>query len=166
MMIEYKTIPESSENIAMADQIRYLCAAITKLARSDLQSRLENHASGIGAVEHGVLRHLSHGVTTMAEISRQMGVAPSTLVYVVDGLVEKNLVKRGKDPRDRRREPLLLTKKGADLFAAIPKMESSSLLVKSLKGMKGARRRQLVELLKEFAEGLPGLELLRPHSEA
>lgn len=150
----------------MADQIRYLCAAITKLARADLQSRLENHASGIGAIEHGVLRHLSHGVNTMAAISRQMGVAPSTLVYVVDGLVEKNMVKRGKDPRDRRREPLLLTRKGADVFAGIPKMETSSPLVKSLSGMKGTRQRQFVELLKEFAEGLPGLEQFRLHSES
>jgi DNA-binding MarR family transcriptional regulator len=165
-MSESSPIPVPPETIAMADQIRYLCAAITKLARADLQSRLESHASGIGAIEHGVLRHLAHGVSTMAEISRQMGVAPSTLVYVVDGLVEKNLVKRGKDPRDRRREPLLLTRKGADLFAGIPKMEMSSLLVKSLTSMKGARRLQLVRLLKEFAEGLPGLELLRPHSES
>lgn len=102
----------------------------------------------------------------MAEISRQMGVAPSTLVYVVDGLVEKNMVKRGKDPRDRRREPLLLTRKGADVFAGIPKMEIGSPLVKSLSGMKGARQRQFVELLKEFAEGLPGLEQFRLHSES
>lgn len=150
----------------MADQIRSLCAAITKVARADLQSRLESHDSGIGAIEHGLLRHLSHGVTSMAEISRLMGVAPSTLVYVVDGLVEKNLVRRGKDPNDRRREPLLLTKRGADLFARIPKMEMSSLLVKSLERMKRTRRRQLLELLNEFAEGLLGLELLRDHSES
>lgn len=150
----------------MADQIRSLCAAITKVARADLQSRLESHDSGIGAIEHGLLRHLSHGVTSMAKISRLMGVAPSTLVYVVDGLVEKNLVRRGKDPNDRRREPLLLTKRGADLFARIPKMEMSSLLVKSLERMKRNRRRQLLELLNEFAEGLPSLELLRDHSES
>lgn len=150
----------------MADQIRSLCAAITKVARADLQSRLESHDSGIGAIEHGLLRHLSHGVTSMAKISRLMGVAPSTLVYVVDGLVEKNLVRRGKDPNDRRREPLLLTKRGADLFARILKMEMSSLLVKSLERMKRNRRRQLLELLNEFAEGLPSLELLRDHSES
>jgi DNA-binding MarR family transcriptional regulator len=57
----------------------------------------------------------------MAEISRLMGIAPSTLVYVVDGLTKKKLVKRGKDPKDRRREPLMLEKKGAELFAKFPK---------------------------------------------
>lgn len=161
MKSKHNLKPASPEIVAMADQVRSLCAAITKIARTDLQSRLENHDSGIGAMEHGLLRHLSHGVTSMAEISRLMGVAPSTLVYVVDGLVKKDLVKRGKDPSDRRREPLLLTKKRADLYAGIPKMEMSSLLVKSLEGMKETRRRQLLDLLNEFAEGLPGLERFR-----
>jgi DNA-binding MarR family transcriptional regulator len=150
----------------MADQIRSLCSAITKIARTDLQSRLESADFGITAIEHGVLRHLSHGVNSMAEISRLMGIAPSTLVYVVDGLVKKKLVKRGKDPRDRRREPLVLEKKGADLFARIPKMDKSSVLVKSLEKMKASRRRQLLPLLKEFVEGLAGSESLYLRSES
>jgi len=156
----------SAESVAMADEIRSLCAAITKIARADLQVRLEGHNFGISGIEHGLLRHLTHGITSMAEISRLMGVAPSTLVYVVDGLVEKNLVKRGKDPNDRRREPLLLTKKGVELFARIPKMEVSSMLVKSLEGMREIRRRQLLELLTEFAEGLPGSESFSRNSES
>ncbi|MGD0891469.1 MAG: MarR family winged helix-turn-helix transcriptional regulator [Terracidiphilus sp.] len=147
----------------MAGRIRSLCAAITKISRTDLQSGLESHDSGIGAIEFGLLRHLSHCVTSMAEISRLMGAAPSTLVYMVDGLVERNLVKRGKDPNGGRREPLLLTKGGADLFAKIPKMEMSSQLVKSLEPKKEARRRQVLELQREFAEGLPGIEMLRHH---
>lgn len=158
--------PAADEIVAMADEIRSLCSAITKIARADLQSRLDSHDFGIGAIEHGVLRHLSHGVTSMAEISRRMGVAPSTLVYVVDELVKKNLVNRGKDPNDRRREPLLLTKSGADLFAKIPRMEMSSVLVKSLEGMKEPRRHDLLNLLNEFVEGLPGSELLFHRTEA
>lgn len=154
-----------SECVAQADQLRFFCAAITKIARADLQSRLEREGCEIGAIEHGLLRHLSHGITSMAEISRMMGVAPSTLVYVVDGLVKRKLIKRGKDPNDRRREPLLLTKSGAALFAGIPKMDATSLLVKSLERIKPLRRRQLLELLSEFAEGLPGLESLRRNSE-
>jgi DNA-binding MarR family transcriptional regulator len=158
--------PAASEIVAVADRIRSLCSAITKIARADLQSRLDGHDFGIGAIEHGVLRHLSRGVTSMAEISRMMGVAPSTLVYVVDELVKKNLVNRGKDPKDRRREPLLLTKSGADLFAKIPGMEMSSILVKSLGGMKEPRRRELLSLLNEFVEGLAGSEMLSLRAES
>ena len=102
----------------------------------------------------------------MAEIRRLMGVAPSTLVYVVDGLEEKKLVRRSKDPGDRRREPLLLEKKAADLFARIPKMDASSVLVKSLENMKESRRRELVLLLNEFVEGLPGSDRMYLRSES
>ena len=127
-----------------------------------MQSRLESYDSGISAIEHGVLGHLSRGIDSMAEIRRLMGVAPSTLVYVVDGLEEKKLVRRSKDPSDRRREPLLLEKRAADLFARIPKMDASSVLVKSLENMKKSRRRELVLLLNEFVEGLPGSAIRRP----
>ena len=150
----------------MAEQIRALCSVITKVARTDLESHLRQHDSGITAIEHGVLRHLSRGVTSMAEMSRLMGVAPSTLVYVVDGLTEKKLVKRGKDPKDRRREPLLLEKKGAELFANSPKMGASSTLVKSLDNMHASRRRELLVLLNEFAKGLTGSERLYLDAES
>jgi DNA-binding MarR family transcriptional regulator len=157
--------PAPTHTVALADQIRSLCAVVTKIARADLEMRLDSHNSGISAIEHGVLRQLSHGVNSMAEISRLMGVAPSTLVYVVDGLVKKKLVKRGKDPKDRRREPIQLEKKGAALFARIPKMDTSSVLVKSLENMKQSRRRELLVLLNEFVEGLPGAERMHLRSE-
>ncbi len=152
--------------VAMADQIRALCSVITKIARADLEARLRAKDFGISAIEHGVLRHLSHGVTSMAEISRLMGVAPSTLVYVVDGLAKKKLVKRGKDPKDRRREPLLLEKKGADLFSRFPKMDASSVLVRSLESMTEPRRREFLDVLNEFVRGLTDSERLYLGSEA
>lgn len=155
-----------SETVAMAEQIRALCSVITKLARADLESHLKQHDSGMTAIEHGVLRHLSHGVTSMAEMSRLMGVAPSTLVYVVDGLTKKKLVKRGKDPKDRRREPLRLEKKGAELFANSPKMDASSTLVKSLESMPASRRRELLVLLNDFVKELTGSERLYLDAES
>ena len=151
---------EQAGSIALAEQIRALCSVITKVARTDLESHLKQHDSGISAIEHGVLRHLSRGVTSMAEISRMMGVAPSTLVYVVDGLTKRKLVKRGRDPKDRRREPLLLEKKGAELFAKTPKMDAGSVLVRSLERMPSSRRRELVDLLNELVKGLTGSERL------
>ena len=154
-----------SETVAMAEQIRALCSVVTKLARADLESHLKQHDSGITAIEHGVLRHLSRGVTSMAEMSRLMGVAASTLVYVVDGLAKKKLVKRGKDPKDRRKEPLLLEVKGAELFANSPKMDAGSSLVKSLQSMPASRRRELLVLLNEFVKELTGSERLYLEAE-
>ncbi len=160
MINEYSQSAMAAETIAMADQVRGLCSVITKIARSDLEARLKSHKTGISSIEHGVLRHLTHGVTSMAKISRLMGIAPSTLVYIVDGLTEKKLVKRGKDPKDRRREPLLLERKGAELFAKFPKLDSSSTLARSLESMAEARRRNLVALLNELVKALTGSERL------
>jgi DNA-binding MarR family transcriptional regulator len=142
------------ELITLANQIRGLSALITKIARSDLQDRLRYHQVGITAIEHGVLRRLTQGVQTMADISRLMGVPPPTLVYVIDGLVAKGFVTRGKDTRDRRREPLTLEKKGRILLTRIPDMEANSMLVKSLHRMPGRKRRQLKALLVTFVAGM------------
>lgn len=156
---------ESTDTVAVAEQIWAVCSVITKVARADLESRLKQHDSGFSAIEHGVLRHLSRGITSMAEICRLMGVAPSTLVYVVDGLTKRKLVKRGVDPKDRRREPLLLERKGAELFAKTPKMDSASLLVCSLGRMSAPRRRELMILLNELVNELTGSERLYLGSE-
>src|SRR5579863_5856339 len=144
-------ISASAGTIAQANQIRLLCSVITKIARADLESHLETHACGMSAIEHGVLRHLAQGVNSMAEIARRMGIAPSTLVYVVDGLVERKLVRRAKDSTDRRREPLLLEKKGGALLAGVPELDAKSVLVRSLEAMQESRRRELLALLGEFA---------------
>jgi DNA-binding MarR family transcriptional regulator len=87
-------------------------------------------------------------------------------VYVVDGLTKKKLVKRGKDPKDRRREPLLLEKKGAELFANSPQMDASSSLVKSLGTIPASRRRELLNLLNELVMELTGSERLYLDAES
>jgi DNA-binding MarR family transcriptional regulator len=157
-----KSIPAPDvETASRAHQIRGLCAVVTKIARADLQRMLDSRDAGISAIEHGVLRHLSNGVNSMAAISRLMGVSPSTLVYVVDRLVGKGLARRGKDTKDRRREPLVLEKKGADLFAQVPKLDQESLLMKSLRQMPESEQHQLVQLLSSFVSGLAGNEHLQ-----
>jgi DNA-binding MarR family transcriptional regulator len=142
--------------VSRADDMRGLCAVVTKVARADLQTRLDSYEAGISAIEHGVLRHLSHGVSAMADISRLMGISPSTLVYVVDGLVKKKLVKRRRDPSDRRREPLSLEKRGVELFARIPKMDDKSAMVQSLLRLSEGQQCRLIDLLSRFVSGLPG----------
>lgn len=142
--------------VLRANEIRGLCALVTKIARIDLQETLDRYEAGISAVEHGVLRHLSLGATSMAEISRRMGTAPSTLVYVIDRLAERGLVRRSKDPTDRRREPIVLEKKGAELFSRSPKMDDDSALVRALAQMSEVQQRELVDLLSKFVSKLPG----------
>jgi DNA-binding MarR family transcriptional regulator len=150
----------------VANEVRGLCAAITKIARRDQEQLLDRHGAGISAIEHGVLRRLSQGAGTLAELSRLMAVTASTLVYVIDGLVGRGLILRKKDLRDRRRELLSFTARGRKLLARIPDMDAESALVKSLRAMTPRERVGLKNALRKVAGNLQSAEDWGPELRA
>jgi DNA-binding MarR family transcriptional regulator len=154
-------LPDSTLK-AVANDVRGLCAVVTKIARRDQQQLLDRHQAGISAIEHGVMRRLSNGTETLADLSRLMAVTPSTLVYVIDALARRRLVIRTKDKRDRRRELLSLTGNGRKLLASIPDMDAESALVQSLERMIPRERAGLHKLLRKFAANLQGAADWRP----
>jgi DNA-binding MarR family transcriptional regulator len=56
---------------------------------------------------------------TPKEIANQMGVVKSRITKIIDGLVEKNLILRAKDPEDSRSWRLSLTPQGTEKLAMI-----------------------------------------------
>lgn len=48
-----------------------------------------------------------------------MGVDRSDMVRLVDSLEKRNLAKRVKDPKDRRRQIISVTKKGTKAYATL-----------------------------------------------
>jgi DNA-binding MarR family transcriptional regulator len=143
-----------TELLALASEIRGLCAIVTKVARRDLQAALDSHQAGISGLEHGVLRRLTQGYDSLAEISRAMGTLPSTLVAVLDGLEAKRFIKRGQDRNDRRRTPVVLTAKGKRFWATLPGIDADSVLVRSLADMRQSTRVRLRGDLRALVEGL------------
>lgn len=136
--------------VAAASEVRALSAVVTKVARRDLEERLGRGGVGVRAVEHGVLRHLADGDRTLAYLSRVMMLVPSTLVSVIDGLEEKGLLRRGTDPKDRRRSPLTLTGEGEELVARAAEMDGDGALVRALAAMGEERGRELLALMRSF----------------
>ena len=53
-----------------------------------------------------------NGDLTMNELSRQMGLAKSTMTRIVNTMVRKGWIERGKDGRDKRRVSVCLTSEG------------------------------------------------------
>jgi DNA-binding MarR family transcriptional regulator len=93
-------------------------------------------------------------------------VDPSTLVPVVDALELKRLAVRGKDPHDRRRVPISLTQRGAEIAAKHPMKgpfaAEENPLLKSIVAMGPERAQLLLSLLREMVSFLPdGDEILR-----
>jgi DNA-binding MarR family transcriptional regulator len=66
----------------------------------------------------GVLVALSTGSgASQQELAGRMGVAPSLMVTLADHLEDLGAIERVRDPDDRRRQNLSLTRKGRDLLA-------------------------------------------------
>lgn len=69
------------------------------------------------------------GPCALKDLAGKMKLDPSTVVGVVDRLVNKGLVVRNPDPADRRRISLIPTARGQKVIAAAPHPAQGHLLV-------------------------------------
>ena len=140
---------------ATALETRILLSIVNKWSARCLEQRL--HAAGlpISSLQYGVMRLLCRERHTISELSRKMALAPATLVPVVDALERHGYVARGRDPKDRRRTPLVLTEQGAAILSDIPPVVDDDVLVRGLAALGPEKRRQLLALLRELLGTLP-----------
>lgn len=147
-----------------AIEIQVYAVLLLKFFNDALEIRLRQHGSGINSFQYGILRMLMMEKLTISIISQRYGMDPSTLVRAVDALERKELVKRGSDPKDRRRNPISITEKGRELFLAVPVVSFDDLPFQALQSLgldsAGQLRDLLRELLKKFPEGKMIVELM------
>jgi DNA-binding MarR family transcriptional regulator len=148
----------ATELRAAAVETWVLARRLVKSAKRDLAHRLEAHGVAVGALAYRVMRLLAGGTSTLAELSRTLGIGATALVPVIDGLEEKGFVNRGRDPKDRRRTPLSLTPAGTDVLALVPAVDEEDSLVQGLAALGPAKSRQLLELLGELVKEVSGDE--------
>jgi DNA-binding MarR family transcriptional regulator len=154
---------KTDELYIMANEIRILAALVTKMARRDLQGRLGSSGTGVSELQYGIMRLLSYQEHTISELSCKFMLDPSTLVPAVDALERKKLARRGRDPGDRRRNPLSLTERGAEFVARVPVMDGQDSLVKSLNTLGDEQCHQLLMLLRELVRRMAGGEDVLHH---
>ncbi len=142
-----------------AIEIHILSAIMTKKTILAMESQGFLAETGISLPQFGVLRALYRSARTISELSRIIMVDPSTLVPVVDALERKGLAARGRDPQDRRRVPISLTQRGAEIAAkhpmSSPLAAGDNPLLKSITAMGPERAQQLLSLLREMVSFLP-----------
>jgi DNA-binding MarR family transcriptional regulator len=156
----------SDEQRRTAMEIHMLGAIVTKKTILAMESDRVLVEAGISMSQFGMLRALRRSARTISELSRIMMVDPSTLVPVVDALERKGLAVRGRDPHDRRRVPISLTQRGAEIAAKHPMKgplaAEDNPLLKSIAAMGPERAQQLLGLLREMVSFLPdGDEILQ-----
>jgi DNA-binding MarR family transcriptional regulator len=138
------------KNKILVREVQALVSIAAKMIRNTMDDRLERQQVGITTLQYGILRIIQHGPHTITEISKVQMLDPSTLVPAVDALERNGFVRRTKDPKDRRRTPLEILRKGEDLLAQFPMLDEDDDLVKALAQMSDEHQRALVELLREL----------------
>jgi DNA-binding MarR family transcriptional regulator len=134
----------------VAVEINTLAKVLNSLVKRDLERRLQSHGVNLGTLPYGALRLLGCESATISELSRKMHMSAATLVPVVDGLEREGLARRGQDPRDRRRVPLSITERGAEVLARVPFVDPDDSLVSSLNRMGEGQSQQLLMLMRKL----------------
>jgi DNA-binding MarR family transcriptional regulator len=106
---------------------------------------------GLSPPQTGLLRVVAMrpGQSQQA-IANQLGTPPSRLVALVDGLEQRNLIERRRNPDDRRHHALYLTDEGVRFMAqlaVIGKEHEDAMCA----GLEPAERGQLLGLLSRIA---------------
>jgi DNA-binding MarR family transcriptional regulator len=78
---------------------------------------------GFSAYHYSILALLEEGArTTQAGVADALGMDASMLVSLLDGLEDRGLVERKRDPNDRRRQTVTMTAAGRRQLAAFRKL--------------------------------------------
>ena len=128
-----------------------LLAAIDReLAKDEQLGTLE-----VSSAQFVILAMLSNGIAKSAsDLCKGIQYDAGAMTRMLDRLEEKGLLRRSRDPGDRRLVNLELTEKGAD---AMPRMREISMRVlnRFLHGFTKAEARQLESYLTRMLENAP-----------
>lgn len=147
-----------------AGEIQFFSALLLKFFNQALDNRLRQHGADITALQHAILGMLMFETITISMISQRLGMDPSTLVRSVDGLERKGLVVRGRDSKDRRRNPISITEQGRELLSAVPAISPDDQPFKTLQSLGSEKtfqlRDRLRDVMNQFPEGRMIIDLI------
>ena len=153
----------------IGDQPGFLLAQVGAHAAAKFAERLV--PLELKPSDAGILRSLKTipGISQQ-ELSAQLGIHPSRLVAVLDGLEERGFIERRSNSDDRRQYSLYLTNQGSAVLQEIGRLASDH-QEDLLGGLGKEEREQLAELLRRIAhqQGLkpgvhPGYKWMNPRS--
>ena len=140
----------------LAYRLRASYAITLRINRQDLEKRCRKENITISPLAIAVIRLVLHGPKTIGDLSKQMIIAPASLVPVVDMLVNKGLIRKDTDPKDRRRNPLTATQKGMDIISRFKTISSGDVLVKNLEKLGVNKAKKLASMSEELLSLMSG----------
>jgi DNA-binding MarR family transcriptional regulator len=131
----------------------WLLGRASRLAQQLTQERLAE--AGMGRGFYGVLATLDEfGPAAQAEIGRRLGVDPSDMVAILNDLEGAGYICRERDPSDRRRNTITMTRSGRAALNRFDRTiaEAQDVVLGSLSQ---ADRDKLLGLLERLMETAP-----------
>ncbi len=102
-----------------------------------------------------VVSYLSEqGETTMGELSDHISVSLSAMTGVIDRLVQKGAVSRGRDKKDRRVVNVSLTPAGKKLASDVSQVRKAHAIA-ILGALDASDRKRLLHIMGKLADNLP-----------
>jgi DNA-binding MarR family transcriptional regulator len=127
---------------------------VMRTIRTEMRS---HRGSDLSVPQLRVLVYLNrHAGASLSDIAEHMGTTLPSMSKMVDGLVARDLVSRGMDPKDRRRVILAPTALGRSTRQAAHKATESR-LAERLAALSASERRTIIEAMQAlksiFASG-------------
>ncbi len=111
VQVTVKRSTQGSSTSCGSESCGLLLSRLARAANSALAGALER--IGLRAVHFAILHRLADaGPSSQAELATALRIHASNLVRVLDELEEAELIARERDPEDRRRQLVVLTRPG------------------------------------------------------
>jgi DNA-binding MarR family transcriptional regulator len=131
-------------------QPAYLAGQVSKYGRRELEGVLRER--GLRLIQHAVLIAIDDlGPLSQQQLADSLDFDKSHLVAQIDRLEERDLLKRTRDPSDRRRNRLALTATGKALVDELHPSERGS-QDGFLDALSAAEQRTLISLLRRVVD--------------
>lgn len=147
-------------------EIRILCGIIMKTSREAVEKRMAEKGVALSMLQFGILHLVRHDASTSAELSRKMGLDPSTLVPAVEALVKRDFIRKERDTKDRRRYLLYLTENANEFLHEMHAVTDDDPLLCALHELGSEETELLRHRLRKVVKTLPEGESILHEMEA
>jgi MarR family 2-MHQ and catechol resistance regulon transcriptional repressor len=134
--------------------LKNLIFRIVKEAKNDFERRFVQAKITITPFEFTLASLIKHKPTTLADLAKRLGIKPPSASPYVETLERKHLIAKQKDPKDRRKIYLHLTKKGEKLLTHITKDHPKDILNQAFHKLPKPKQSQLINLLQQLNDQL------------
>lgn len=121
-----KSVVKNNQSYSVDESFGHLLRRVMQKATANLMERIGEY--DITPMQYATLARLyEYGTISQNQLGRLVAIEPGNFHGLINRLMKRNLIERKRDPNDKRRMTLKLTKEGEELIKVlIPLSQDSS----------------------------------------